>query len=96
MFEFNRFKKVLDSAGQSEYHTLTPYTSKIKTLNATVCFARNRDHQGCLPNVIQSLKFKILHLVSVPVPGPQPAPGRPKVHPTSGEKVNLGLLTRTV
>ena len=29
-FEFNRFKKVLDSVGQSNYHKIIQYTSKIK------------------------------------------------------------------
>ena len=47
-FEFNRFKKVL-GVGQSEYHNITQYTC-------------NRDHQGCLPKVTQSLKSKIFKL----------------------------------
>ena len=29
-FEFNRFKKVPDSVGQSDYHNITQNTSKIK------------------------------------------------------------------
>ena len=29
-FEFNRFKKVIDSVGQSDYHSIKQYASKIK------------------------------------------------------------------
>ena len=32
-FEFNRFKKVLNSVGQSGYHNITQNTSKIKIKN---------------------------------------------------------------
>ena len=38
-FAFNRFKKVLDSVGQSEYHNTTQYASKIDVNNSfTVCY----------------------------------------------------------
>ena len=32
--EFHQFKKVLDNACLSEYHTITHYTSKLKTLQS--------------------------------------------------------------
>ena len=36
-FEFNRFKKVLDSVGQSDYHDITQYTSKIFLTRTVLC-----------------------------------------------------------
>ena len=60
-FEFNRFKKVFDSVGQSEYHNITKYVSKIKKLKPYSLFHRNWDYHGCLPKVTQSLKSKIFN-----------------------------------
>ena len=64
---------------------------------------------GYLPKVTQSLQSKIKNqklkvkiflikkkLLFVPIPRPYPNPGRPKVHPTSGEDLTWHSLTRTV
>ena len=62
-FEFNRFKKVLGSVGQSEYHNMTRYTSKL-TSRAVLCYAAIQTIKINDLTISQNFQYRIIKFFS--------------------------------